>query len=104
MRRWSPPPALGPVPEEITDPFTVMLWGITTERLEEWLSSEDGGIEPPDRDHGLTRTRRGPCARDPRLHGAGTLLEGEILVAPTTSTSWTPVFGTIAGAVLTSAG
>jgi pyruvate,water dikinase len=31
---------------------------------------------------------------------AGTLLEGEILVAPTTSTSWTPVFGTIAGAVL----
>ena len=25
---------------------------------------------------------------------------GEILVAPTTSTSWTPVFGTIAGGVL----
>jgi pyruvate,water dikinase len=58
MRRWSPPPALGPVPEEITDPLTVMLWGITPERLEEWLSSGTR-IEPPDRDHGLTRTRRG---------------------------------------------
>src|SRR4029077_8644983 len=43
MRRWSPPPALGRIPEEITDPLTVMLWGITTERLEEWLSSADGG-------------------------------------------------------------
>ena len=32
--------------------------------------------------------------------GADQLQKGEILVAPTTSTSWTPVFGTIAGAVL----
>ncbi len=29
MCAWAPPPVLGPVPDEITDPFTVMLWGIT---------------------------------------------------------------------------
>ena len=37
MRRWSPPPALGLAPEEITEPITIMLWGITTERVQEWL-------------------------------------------------------------------
>ena len=27
---WEPPPALGPPPAEVNEPFTVMLWGITT--------------------------------------------------------------------------
>ncbi|MGE5745719.1 MAG: PEP-utilizing protein mobile subunit, partial [Solirubrobacterales bacterium] len=35
-RGWSPPPALGAVPEVITEPMTIMLWGITTERVREW--------------------------------------------------------------------
>ena len=34
----------------------------------------------------------------------GELQQGEILVAPSTSTSWTPVFGKIAAAVLDSGG
>jgi pyruvate,water dikinase len=34
----------------------------------------------------------------------GELQQGEILVAPTSSTSWTPVFGKIAAAVLDSGG
>ena len=37
MREWAPPPALGQVPEAITEPLTIMLWGITTERVQEWL-------------------------------------------------------------------
>ena len=37
-------PALGRLPEEITDPLSVMLWGVTTERAREWLSS-DGSQE-----------------------------------------------------------
>src|SRR5262245_43657913 len=40
MRAWSAPAALGRLSEEITDPFTIMLWGITDERVEEWLSSD----------------------------------------------------------------
>jgi hypothetical protein len=36
--------------------------------------------------------------------GADQLQKGEILVAPTTSTSWTPVFATIAAAVLDTGG
>ena len=29
---WSPPPALGEPPEVVTEPFTIMLWGITRSR------------------------------------------------------------------------
>jgi pyruvate,water dikinase len=100
MRRWSPPSALGQIPDDITEPITVMLWGITPERVQDWLSSEDGrsaaltGIPgSPGVVEGLARVMLDAA-------GADQLQKGEILVAPTTSTSWTPVFGTIAGAVL----
>src|SRR2546430_7803739 len=29
LRRWHAEPALGPVPEELNDPFMIMLYGIT---------------------------------------------------------------------------
>ncbi len=38
MRDWSPPPALGPVPEALNDPAVRMLWGVTQERIQAWLS------------------------------------------------------------------
>ncbi len=105
MREWDPPPALGRVPETITDPITVMLWGITDERVQEWLSSLDGAS---------ARTLTGLAGSPGRAEGRarvvlrpeqiGELEQGEILVAPSTSTSWTPVFGRIAAAVLDSGG
>src|SRR3954470_24471053 len=40
---WTPPPALGTMPESSNQyPITVMLWGITTERLQEWARAQDG--------------------------------------------------------------
>jgi pyruvate, water dikinase len=103
MRGWAPPPALGQVPETITDPVTVMLWGITDERIQGWLSAGDD-------DSSLSGCAGSPglvegCARVIlQADQLGQLEPGEILVAPTTSTSWTPVFGTIAGAVLDTGG
>ena len=35
--KWMAPPALGAPPEVVAEPFTVMLWGITTDRVQEWL-------------------------------------------------------------------
>jgi pyruvate,water dikinase len=99
MRRWSGPPALGLVPDEISEPSTIMLWGITTERVEKWLSSESDATT-------LTGTSGSSGAAEGRarviwdVQGLCALEDGEILVAPTTSTSWTPVFGKIAAAVL----
>ena len=99
MRRFTPPPALGAVPETITEPMTIMLWGITTERVHEWAA--------PDRDNGATitgfagssGTAEGPARVILEVDRLGELQPGEILVAPVTSPSWTPVFGTIAAAV-----
>jgi phosphohistidine swiveling domain-containing protein len=100
MQGWSPPPALGRIPEAVTEPITVMLWGITTERVHEWLASDEDG----------TPELRGVAASPGVVEGRARVLlraddaegleDGEILVAPTTSTSWTPVFGRIAAVVL----
>ncbi len=100
MRRWSPTPAFGQIPEEITAPMTVMLWGITTERVQDWLSSEDGRSPTLTGIPGAPGVVEGPARVILDATGSDQLRKGEILVAPTTSTSWTPVFGTIAGAVL----
>ncbi|HMN29279.1 MAG TPA: hypothetical protein PKE45_14105, partial [Caldilineaceae bacterium] len=39
LKEWSGPPALGAPPEVVTEPFTVMLWGITSDSVAAWLSS-----------------------------------------------------------------
>jgi pyruvate,water dikinase len=99
MRRWSPPNALGRVPDRITEPMTVMLWGVTEERIEAWLSPGEGterisGIPgSPGVIEGRARVVVG-------IDELNQIEDGDVLVAPTTSTSWTPVFGRIAGAVL----
>jgi pyruvate,water dikinase len=104
MRRWTPPTALGRVPEEIAEPMTIMLWGFTDERVREWLSAED------DSGRTLTGAAGSPGVAEGRarvvVHTGqlAELEEGEILVAPSTSPSWTPVFGSIAAAVLDSGG
>ncbi len=99
MRRFAPPPALGSVPEAITEPMTIMLWGITTERVREWAAA--------DRDLGSTLsgfaaspgTAEGTARVVLEVERLAELEPGEILIAPITSPSWTPVFGKIAAAV-----
>ena len=41
LRTWSAPPALGVPPEVITEPFTVMLWGVTSDSVRQWLGGSD---------------------------------------------------------------
>jgi pyruvate,water dikinase len=104
MLAWSPPPALGPMPDVITDPTTVMLWGITQERLREWLAADCAGGNEVRGCAGSPGTAEGLARVLLRADQLGELEEGEILVAPSTSTSWTPVFHRIAAAVLDSGG
>jgi pyruvate,water dikinase len=100
---WAPPPALGGLPDTITDPITVMLWGITDERVREWLSEEedDDSLNGFAGSPGLVEGAARVILRAEQL---SQLEPGDILVAPTTSPSWTPVFGTIAAAVLDTGG
>ena len=98
LRQWSPPPALGVPPEVITEPFTVMLWGVTSESVKQWLggAADDGTLTGFAASPGLAE---GPARVILSADGIGDLREGEILVAPLTAPSWAPVFGKIAATV-----
>jgi pyruvate,water dikinase len=98
LRSWSPPPALGTPPEVITEPFTVMLWGITSESVKSWLGGADatGGLSGFAASPGIAE---GPARVISSADGIAEIQAGEILVAPLTAPSWAPVFGKIAATV-----
>jgi pyruvate,water dikinase len=103
IRVWAAhetPPALGPIPDIIDDPAIVMLWGITRESLDNWLSA------------GSTAERRevrGFAASSGVVEGIARIVKsadelsrlqtGDILVCQVTNPTWTPVFNKIRAAV-----
>jgi pyruvate, water dikinase len=93
-----PQPALNAPPEVITEPFTIMLWGITTESVARWLNGASdklkltGMAASPGRVEGRARVIRSAEELDQ-------IKDGEILVAPVTAPSWAPVFGKIRATV-----
>ena len=91
-----PQPALNTPPAEITEPFTMMLYGITTEQVQQWLGDDDtaesgtitGMAASPGVAEGLARVVT-------HADQLGEVQEGEILVATITAPSWGPIFGKI---------
>ena len=104
LRSWSPPPALGRPPEVVTEPFTIMLWGITGESVKQWLGAGDGdgggGLKGFAASSGVAE---GPARVIFSADQIGEVQAGEILVAPLTAPSWAPIFGKI-GATVTDVG
>jgi pyruvate,water dikinase len=99
LAAWSPPPALGPVPEALNDPAVQMLWGVTDETVQTWLGGDEldenvvrGYAASPGVVEGTARVLGG-------VNEIGQIREGEVLVCPVTAPSWGPVFGKIAAAV-----
>ncbi|WP_020389623.1 PEP-utilizing enzyme [Kribbella catacumbae] len=95
-----PQPALNTPPAEITEPFTMMLYGITTEQVQQWLAGDESGADgvitgmaaSPGVVEGIARV----------VHSAdqlGEVQEGDILVATITAPSWGPIFGKIKATV-----
>jgi pyruvate,water dikinase len=98
LERKAPVPAMNQPPAVITEPFTIMLYGITTEAVSGWLSataasSHLGGMAAsPGMVEGVARV----------VESADELADvqqGEVLVARITAPSWGPVFGRIAATV-----
>jgi pyruvate,water dikinase len=98
LGQWSPPPALGVTPEAVTDPMTIMLWGVTTQRVQEWARQRDGGAEltgaaaSPGKVEGPARVVR-------TVDEIGDIRDGEILVCSITSPAWAPIFSKITATV-----
>jgi pyruvate,water dikinase len=93
------PPALGQVPDLIDDPAIVMLWGITRESLDAWLST---GEEDPNVIKGFAASSgvvEGTARVVKSVQEIGRLQKGDILVCQVTNPTWAPVFQKIAAAV-----
>ena len=98
LAEWTPPPALGVTPEAIMDPAVIMLWGITTERVNEWAQQQEGGVE-----------LQGAPASPGTVEGVARVVidvrqirdvrEGDILVCPITSPAWAPIFSNVKAVV-----
>ena len=102
FREWTPPPALGVPPEVVTEPFSIVLWGVTTSVLKKWLSSldsADGEVTELHGSPGSSGIVQGKARVIKRVDDLALLQAGEIMVATTTSPSWAPAFTKIAGAV-----
>ena len=100
LKGWSPPPALGPVPEALNDPAVQMLWGITQHTIESWFSQSAEGDEKEVRGYAASGGIAEGVARVLRdVNEIGQIRDGEILVCPVTAPSWGPVFGKIKAAV-----
>ena len=92
---WTPPPAVGAVPEVMMDPALIMLWGVTT-RAGPRMGAEPGGWLGAERHGGLAgrgrrprprrqdgaRDRRRPRGRDPRLQHHLARLGADLLEDP----------------------
>ncbi len=95
-----PQPALNTPPAEITEPFTMMLWGITTEQVQQGLDadsgSDDGALVGMAASPGVAEGRARVVTHADQL---GEVQEGEILVATITAPSWGPIFGKIKATV-----
>jgi pyruvate,water dikinase len=94
------PPALGPVPDAINDPAIVMLWGITSETLDTWLSEGEGA--PSNELRGFAASSgiaEGRACVVKSVEEIGRLQQGDILVCQVTNPTWAPVFQKISAAV-----
>lgn len=94
-----PQPALNAPPEVITEPFTLMLWGITDDQIQNWLGVSDvpeGTLKGMAASPGIAE---GPARVISSADQLSEVQDGEILVAPVTAPSWGPIFGKIRATV-----
>ncbi|MFM1885003.1 MAG: hypothetical protein RL026_160 [Pseudomonadota bacterium] len=103
IAEWSKhrtPEALGPIPDVIDDPAIVMLWGITRETLDNWLSAGDGKDSNEVRGFAASAGVVEGTARIVKsVEEIGRLQSGDILVCPVTNPTWAPIFQKIKAAV-----
>jgi pyruvate, water dikinase len=103
IKEWAKhdsPPALGPVPDVIDDPAIVMLWGITRESLDQWLSAGTDGNSNEVRGFAASSgVVEGPARIVRSVEEISRLQKGDILVCQVTNPTWAPIFQKITAAV-----
>jgi pyruvate, water dikinase len=94
-----PQPALNEPPDVVTEPFTIMLWGITTDRINSWLKGPGTNSKQLTGMAASPGTVEGPARVIRSADELDQINDGEILVTPVTAPSWAPVFSKISATV-----
>ena len=79
-----------------------MLWGVTTEKVDEWLKGSDiaaGDVTELKGFASSSGVAEGPARVLKLVEDLVTLKPGEIMVVPSTNPSWAPVFTKVKAAV-----
>ncbi|QCB97588.1 hypothetical protein E5206_12205 [Arthrobacter sp. PAMC25564] len=93
------PPAYGIPPQQVTDPFAVMNYGVTTERVQDWLGASGGATDTLNGIPGSLGVVEGPVRVLRSEKDLPLLQPGEILVAPITAPSWAAAFAVATGVI-----
>jgi pyruvate,water dikinase len=99
LRSQTPVPAYGVPPSNVTDPFAVMNYGVTTERVNDWLdqaSNAGGQFKGIPASNGVVEGVVRVVRHEKEL---SELQSGEILVASITAPSWAWVFSIVSGVI-----
>ncbi len=101
LEKWRPPRALGKPPEVVTEPLSILLWGITTERVMNWLKviRKTEGLTEIKGLPGSPGVVEGRARIIRKVGELSQLKEGEIIISPVTSPMWSPAFGVAKGVV-----
>jgi len=95
LAEWTPPRALGFPPQEVKEPYSAMLWGITPQKMDRWLDEYLGVAEKEDVITGMPGSAgvvEGKARVIPEVTQIPELQDGEILITHTTTPDWGPVF------------
>jgi pyruvate,water dikinase len=93
------PPALGQVPDAIDDPAIVMLWGITRESLDSWLTEGEGDPNEIKGFAACSGVVEGTARVIKSVKEIDRIQKGDILVCQVTNPTWSPLFQKISAAV-----
>jgi pyruvate, water dikinase len=99
LNAWDAPPALGPPPKEVNEPFTVMLWGITTDQVAAWLTGTGEDGRTLQGQAGSPGVVEGPARIVRGVEELDDVQQGEVLICPATSPSWSTVFSRVVATV-----
>jgi pyruvate,water dikinase len=78
--------------------MSIMLWGVTTQRVQEWAQADEGGSR-------LTGAAASPGTVEGRarvvidVEEIAAVRDGDILVCPITSPAWAPIFSNVRAVV-----
>jgi len=93
LRKYRPPPALGVPPKEVTDPYMIMLWGITGDKIKEWLkvtiTPEEKVLYGFPASSGIVEGEAYVVTSPSQI---AEIKDGSILICPITSPNWGPIF------------